>query len=85
VEPERREYRGRVIELRRPAVVSKAEPELLVDGGPVPYGRLPDGLYFLHDYAYDWTDDLVDLAQRFIDYQSRTDEIRRERPADRGE
>ncbi len=32
---------------------------------------------FLHEYAYDWRDNLVDLARGFIDYQSRAEEIRR--------
>ena len=47
------------------------------------YGQLPDGRYALEEYAYDWTDDLIDLAQRFIDYRDRSDEIRRQ--ADSGE
>jgi len=76
-----REYKGRRIELR----ARENTTELLIDGVPVRYGQLPDGLYFLHDYAYDWSEDLVELAQKFIDYQAKTDEIRRRRAADEKE
>ncbi|RNJ50133.1 twin-arginine translocation pathway signal protein [Methylocystis hirsuta] len=71
-------YRGRVIELReepRPRSESLAEslsqpkPELLIDGKEVAYGQLPGGKYYLKDYAYDWKDDLVDLAESYIDDQ----------------
>lgn len=53
-------------------------PELLIDDTPVQYGQLPDGKYFLQEYAYDWRDDLRDLARGFIDYKIRTDEIKQE-------
>jgi hypothetical protein len=52
--------------------------ELHIDEQPVSYGQLPDGRYALEEYAYNWTDDLMDLAQRFIDYRDRAEEIRRE-------
>lgn len=86
MEPEHREYKGHRIELRVPedaevharAGEDEEELELLVDDEPVRYGRLPDGLYFLPDYAYDWTDDLLDLATRFIDYRDRAEEIQRQ-------
>jgi hypothetical protein len=83
MEPERQEYKGYRIELRArealPAreVEREEELELLIDDRPVRYGQLPDGRYFLHDYAYDWRDNLMDLARRFIDYQSKAEEIRR--------
>ncbi len=77
--PERQEYRGHRIELRVREVEREAEPELLIDDKPIRYGQLPDGLYFLHDYAYDWCDSLMDLARMFVDYRSRTDDVRRER------
>jgi hypothetical protein len=87
MEPERQEYKGHRIELRAReadelrahAGEPEAEPELLIDDEPIHYGQLPDGLYFLHEYAYDWRDNLMDLARRFIDYRSRADEIQRER------
>jgi hypothetical protein len=83
MELDRQEYKGHHIELRARAAdglrASEAEPELLIDGEPIRYGRLPDGRYALHEYAYDWSDNLMDLARRFIDYRSRSDEIRRER------
>jgi len=86
MEPERHEYKGHHIELRaresREVRAREAEREeeleLLIDDQPVRYGQLPDGLYFLYEYAYDWRDDLTDLARRFIDYRERTDEIQRE-------
>jgi len=86
MELERQEYKGHRIELRaRGADELRAregepgdEPELLIDGEPVRYGRLPDGQYALHEYAFDWSNDLMDLARRFIDYRDRANEIRRE-------
>jgi hypothetical protein len=90
MEPERQEYKGHRIELRAregarelraPEAEREEELELLIDGAPVRYGQLPDGLYALHEYAYDWTENLMDLARRFIDYRDRADEIRRETEA----
>lgn len=93
MEPERQEeYKGHRIELRaREAlhardVERQEELELLIDDRPVRYGQLPDGRYFLHEYAYDWRENLMDLARGFIDYQSGDEEIRRgERESGRGE
>jgi hypothetical protein len=87
MEPERHEYKGHRIELRaregreelRAREVEREEElELLIDDEPVRYGQLPDGRYALEQYAYDWTDDLMDLAQRFIDYRERVEELRHE-------
>jgi hypothetical protein len=86
VQPERHNYKGRRVELRRrPHDVpiareaeAASEPELFIDGQPVPYGQLPDGSYALQEYAYDWDRDLIDLARRFIDYQDQADVVRRE-------
>jgi hypothetical protein len=58
--------------------LEQEELELLIDDRPVRYGRLPDGRYALHEYAYDWQGDLIDLAQRFIDYRDKAEQIRRE-------
>jgi len=85
MEPERQEYKGHRIELRARAGARAAEPELLIDEEPIAYGQLPDGQYFLHEYAYDWTDNLMELAQRFIDYRSRADKIQREAGPSEGE
>lgn len=83
---ERREnYKGHAIELRpqkdqeprEEAEDSEGQIELLIDDEPVRHGQLPDGSYFLHEYAYDWTDDLVDLARRFVDHQDRAASARR--------
>jgi hypothetical protein len=89
VEPERHEYKAHRIELRQRegreeragAAEREGELELLIDDESVRYSQLPDGRYALEDYAYDWTDDLMDLAQRFIDYRDRADGIRREAEA----
>ena len=83
---EHQEYKGHRIELRTPTaaelsvseIEGEAEPELLIDEQPIRYGQLPDGQYFLHDYAYDWRDDLMDLARGFIDYQARASVSRRD-------
>jgi hypothetical protein len=89
MEPERHEYKGHRIELRQRegreeragSAEREEELELLIDDESVRYSQLPDGRYALEDYAYDWTDDLMDLAQRFIDYRDRADGIRREAEA----
>ena len=92
MEPERQEYKGHRIELRpregregvRASEAAREEDleledlELRIDEQPVRFGQLPDGRYALEEYAFDWTDDLMDLAQRFIDYRERAEEIRRE-------
>jgi hypothetical protein len=80
----RKEYRGHVIELREaesPATLAQgaeraAVPQLVIDGQTMKWGQLPDGSYFLEDYAYDWRENLMDLAVRFIDYQTRSGERR---------
>ena len=81
MEPERQEYKGHRIELRAHEGELEEELELLIDDEPVRYGQLPDGLYFLQEYAYDWTDSLMDLTIRLIDYRDKADEIRREAEA----
>jgi|GEM_PF-1969280 len=86
MEPERHEYKGHRIELRQregreervAAAEGEEQLELLIDDESVRYRQMPDGQYALEEYAYDWTDDLMDLAQRFIDYRDRVDEIQRE-------
>jgi hypothetical protein len=72
---EHQEYEGHLIELRK----RDNEMELIIDNTSVRYGRLPGGLYFLHDYAYDWSDNLMELARKFVDYRRTADKIRRER------
>ena len=98
MEPERQEYKGRRIEVRaregREEVQARAaereedlelqDLELHIDEQPVRFGQLPDGRYALEEYAFDWTDDLMELARRFIDYRERAEEIRRGE-ADSGE
>lgn len=72
---QRQEYKGHQIELRE----REDQPELVIDNVPVRYGQLPDGLYFLHEYAYDWSDNLPELAKRLIDHRHKADMIRQER------
>ena len=75
---ETEDYRGHRITLDDPAPaeegIAESRRELRIDDQPVRYGRLPGGEFFLHDYAYDWTGDVVDLAKRFIDHQKRAGE-----------
>ena len=85
MQPERHTYKGHRVELRRRPddappreAESGAQPELLIDDQPVRYGQLPDGSYALHEYAYDWDEDLIALARRFIDYQDQAEAVRRE-------
>lgn len=78
---EREEYQGHVISLRE----VEGKLELYIDNMPVRYGQLANGKYFLHDYAFDWTEDLIELARRYIDYRRKAEEIRRERRAGKGE
>jgi hypothetical protein len=75
------EYQRNRIELRE----REGGPQLLIDNMPVRYGQLANGQYFLHDYAFDWTDDLIELARRYIDYRRKAEEIRRERRAGKGD
>ena len=91
MEPERHEYKGHRIELRpregrqeaRAREAERAEDlelrdlELRIDERPVRFGQLPDGQYALEEYAFDWTDDLTELARRYIDYREGAEEIRR--------
>lgn len=86
MESEHQDYKGHHIELRARdvgelralGVESESGLELLIDDKPVRYGQLPDGSYALHEYAYDWSDNVMDLAKRFIDYRDTANKIRRE-------
>ena len=75
----REEVRARGVRQELGAPEGREEDlELLIDNQPVRYGQLPDGRYALEDYAYDWQENLPDLARRFIDYRENVEEIRRE-------
>jgi hypothetical protein len=84
MEPERQEYKGHHIELRaREGLRTReaereAELDLFIDNQLVRYGQLPDGRYALEEYAFDWRDNLMDLARGFIDSRNKAEEIRRE-------
>lgn len=58
---------------------------LLINNKPMKYGQLPEGSYFLEEYAYDWKDNLEDLAKAFIDYQGNVKKIRNKKGIDQGE
>ena len=83
MEPERQEYKGHYIDLRVSdigksrtlGVKSEPELELLIDSVPVRYSQLPDGSYALHEYAYDWSDNLIDLSKKFIEYRIMAERI----------
>jgi hypothetical protein len=86
MESDRQEYKGHRIEVRVPEAEQRRsrheeqgeQLDLLIDDERIRYGKMPDGTYFLHEHAYDWRDDLVDLARALIDYRDRTDEVRRQ-------
>jgi hypothetical protein len=84
MEPERQEYKGHQIELRAREGLRTREAEreteldLFIDDQPVSYGQLPDGRYALEEYAFDWRDNLMDLARGFIDYRNKAEGIRRD-------
>ncbi|ACL65255.1 twin-arginine translocation pathway signal [Anaeromyxobacter dehalogenans 2CP-1] len=66
------EHEGSHIEIRE----REGKPELRIDGRRVAHGRLPNGMYFLDDYAFDWTDDLMELARRYVSHRRRAQQIR---------
>jgi hypothetical protein len=81
-------YRDRRIDVRAPdgaAAQPAGDVEVFIDDEPIPYGRLVDGEYFLHENAYDWGDDLGELARRLVDHRERAAEVRRRRDAGAGE
>lgn len=86
---ETHDYKGHRITLSEPEVggqgIAADVPTLLLDDEPLAYGQLPGGEFFLHDYAYDWVDDLVEVAKRFIDHQERAAGVRERRAAGGGE
>jgi hypothetical protein len=83
MESERLEYKAHNIELRDRAtsmsLFREDEQELLLDSNPLRYLQMPDGQYVLEDYAYESSDDLLDLAKRYVDYLERVERVRRDR------
>jgi hypothetical protein len=63
----RREHHGSLIEI----AARDGKHELRIDGKQHRFGRLPTGKYFLHDYAYDWHDDLMEVAARYVEHRER--------------
>jgi hypothetical protein len=42
-------------------------PQLLVDDEPVRFGQFADGVYFVYENAYVWSEDLRELGHRLVD------------------
>jgi len=91
MQPTSENYKGHRIEVRPRATDGGADAdqaddgELIIDDRTIPYGRLPDGQYFIHEYAYDWSTDLPELARRLVDHREQAAEVRRRRERGRGE
>jgi hypothetical protein len=66
-----REYLGHTYEIT-PAESADAGAggEVRIDGERHAYGRLPDGSYFISDYAYDWQGDVEAVVRRYIETQA---------------
>jgi hypothetical protein len=77
---QRDEYKGHKIEIRK----SGEKEELFIDNSSLKYGQLPNGLYFLEKYAFDWKENLTDLSKEFVDYRATVEEIRHERRPAKG-
>ena len=76
---EKHEYKGHHIELRSPEpeleILESSQPlppELFIDGKTVLYGRFPGGLYAIHENAFEWGEELLDVARKFIDYREHS-------------
>ncbi len=67
MKPQRREHHGSVIEITE----REGRFELRIDGELHRFGQLPSGKYFLHDYAYDWHDSLMEVAVRYVEHRER--------------
>lgn len=80
MKPECQEYEGHRIDIRE----REGKLELLVDNIPIRYGQMHNGMYFLHNYAFDHTDNLMELARRFVDYRRKVDMIRCEHESEKG-
>lgn len=84
MKPEHQTYKGHNIEVRVShvdkmlsfGVQNESEPKLLIDNKSVGYGQLPDGKYFLKEYAYDWHDDLMGLGRALVDYREKSEKIK---------
>jgi hypothetical protein len=66
------EHEGHWIELRS----GQGRSELLIDGIPIAYGRLPDGTFVLNGHVFGWTGELLVVARRFITFRRRRMEMR---------
>ena len=67
-------YEGSHTELQE----KEGKIQLLIDNKLIKYGQMPDGSYFLYDYAYDPSDNLMDLARKFIKHRNKANKIRQE-------
>lgn len=57
-------------------IAGKEEPTVLIDGEPVRWGRLDDGSYYLHEFAYEPADSLAEVAKRYVDHLERAKKLK---------
>jgi len=55
------------VRLRRTDDADDTAQQLLIDDEPVRYGRFPDGVFFVYENAYVWSDDLRELGRQLLD------------------
>lgn len=60
-------------------------PQLLIDDEPVRFGRFPDGVYFIYENAYVWSEDLRELGHRLLDDRTHGRVPTRREPSEGGE
>jgi hypothetical protein len=78
-----REYNGHRIEVRERTSAPEREGtdsaetafDLIIDGAPTEYGQLPDGTFYLEEYAYDPAGSLVEVASKYVDYRDRAERV----------
>ncbi len=80
MKPTYEEHKGHRIEMQD----REGKPELLIDKRLMRYRQLANGSYFLREYAYDWSDNLMDLARKYIDHQRKATKVRPERQTEKG-
>ncbi|MFN7971311.1 MAG: twin-arginine translocation pathway signal protein [Acidobacteriota bacterium] len=67
MKPERCEHKDSQIDI----ALREGKYELRIDGKLMRWGLLPGGLYYLHDFAYDWHPELIKVAQRYVEHRAR--------------
>ncbi len=62
-------YRGHNVEI--PAQEDAKRMRLKIDGRSHVFGRDAAGAFFLHDYAYDRSEDLTQVIKNYLDHQEQ--------------